>query len=255
MPDAPAGLGATLNGVFFTIWISSTSVHYTTSYARRTLDHGVWKLVLAHLYFLAKLATLFGGRLRSVLVASSLLLSCTSFGFGIVAIYSSKHFDVPLFAFQMHATFVWQTLAANLSAILTDTVISGAMLVHMRSAQYAARDESVLAVLSRYFLETNLLVTIVWILSLAFLLAWNAEGRQSEVSLALSFVLPGLYLLSMLASLDAVGDTVQGGLSRTMKHASSLSDMFKGVPLNRMDSPAIRERLFRSEDLAETSAP
>ncbi|BGP28022.1 hypothetical protein JCM10295v2_007009 [Rhodotorula toruloides] len=83
----------------------------------------------------------------------------------------------------MHATFVWQTLAANLSAILTDTVISGAMLVHMRSAQYAARDESVLAVLSRYFLETNLLVTIVWILSLAFLLAWNAEGRQSEVSL------------------------------------------------------------------------
>ncbi|PRQ70376.1 hypothetical protein AAT19DRAFT_11125 [Rhodotorula toruloides] len=121
------------------------------------------------------------------------------------------------------------------------------MLVHTRSGKYAARDESVLEVLSRYFLETNLLATIVRILSLAFLLAWNAEGRPSGVSLTLSFVLPGLYLLSMLASLDAVSDTAQGGLSRTMKHASSLSDMFKGVPLNRMDSPAIRERYLPSQ--------
>lgn len=76
------------------------------------------------------------------------------------------------------------------------------MLVHIRSGKYAARDESVLEVLSRYFLEvrqpqpevepamdsdslqqTNLLATLVRTLSFAFLLAWNADGRQSGVSL------------------------------------------------------------------------
>lgn len=36
-----------------------------------------------------------------------------------------------------------------------DTSISGGMLVHMRSGKYAARDESVLEVLSRYFLEVR----------------------------------------------------------------------------------------------------
>ncbi|BGP11813.1 hypothetical protein JCM10049v2_007733 [Rhodotorula toruloides] len=279
MPDALAGLGATLIGLSLAIWLSSTCVHYTSSYARRTLDHGVWKLVIGflalvntahtavlcyelyvelvrdqrgtdvitHLYFVAKLATLYDVRPQSILVASSFLFSCISLGFGIVSAYSSKQFDVSLFDFDLHSKFGWQLFASSLSAILADTVISSGMLVHMRSGKYAAREETVLEVISRYFLETNLLATIVRILSLAFLLAWNAEGRESGVSLALSFVLPGLYLLSMLASLDAVEDATQAGLSRTMKHASSLSDMFKGVPLNRMDSPAIRERYLPSQ--------
>lgn len=195
---------------------------------------------MTHLYFVAKLATLYDDRPQRILVASSLLFSCISFGafiartahpkpaltarysagFGIVATYSSEHFAVPLFVITVHSNFGWQTLTSSLSAILAvssivlflavysthlssqDTVISGGMLVHIRSGKYAARDESVLEVLSRYFLEvrqpryacrpaitpysaqqTNLLATLVRILSLAFLLAWNADGRQSGVSL------------------------------------------------------------------------
>ncbi|BGP35799.1 hypothetical protein JCM10296v2_007651 [Rhodotorula toruloides] len=269
MLDDAAGRGATLIGLFCAIWLSSTCVHYTSSYARRTLDHGVCKLVISFLTLgnTAHTAVLCyetyldlirdqrvteaipGGWTHTAHLAFLAAFtdgSCPS-GFGIVATYSSKHCEVTLFTFDLHSKFGWQLFASSLSAILADSVISGGMLVHTRSGKYAARDESVFEVLSRYFLETNLLATIVRILSLAFLLAWNAEGRQSGVSLALSFVLPGLYLLSMLASLDAVSDTAQAGLSRTMKHASSLSDMFKGVPLNRMDRPAIRERYLPSQ--------
>lgn len=36
-----------------------------------------------------------------------------------------------------------------------DTVISSGMLVHMRSGKYAAREETVLEVISRYFLEVR----------------------------------------------------------------------------------------------------
>lgn len=69
--------------------------------------------------------------------------------------------------------------------------------------------------------QTNLTTAIVSILSFAFYLAWNAEGQQSGVFLAsvvlcslraslltftgaqgLSMVLPKLYLLSVLASLE-----------------------------------------------------
>lgn len=95
-------------------------------------------LQIAHLYFVAKLATLYDGRPQSVLVASSFLFSCVSFGtfrffrssqlrgayslyrtgFGIVATYSSKHFDVSLFAFDLHSKLGWQLFASSLPAIL-----------------------------------------------------------------------------------------------------------------------------------------
>ncbi|BGP52074.1 hypothetical protein JCM10450v2_008045 [Rhodotorula kratochvilovae] len=188
---------------------------------------------VAQVFYAFKLSTLYSGKRRAGLVGAVVLLACAQLAFGIAATYSSFHDTASLFTVDLEDKFGWQLLASSLAAFLANFVIAVAMIKDMRSARFAAREETVVEVFTRYVLETNVATAIVSILAFAFYLAWNAQGQESGVFLGLSMILPKLYLLSMLASLERGAEVAQGGLSRNMKHASSLSDMFKGVPLGR----------------------
>ncbi|TNY18451.1 hypothetical protein DMC30DRAFT_426549 [Rhodotorula diobovata] len=285
--DAVPASGALLVGLVFAVWLSSSVVHFASSYLRRTVDPWQWRVAVvflaalstahtgilchamyehlierfgdeanlpstgweltahlailltlatvAHAYYAAKLSTLYNGRRRAGLVGVVALLTCVQLAFGIAATYSSFRSSVSLFTVDLGSKFGWQLLASSLAGLLANVVIALAMVADMRSGRFAAKDETVVEVLTRLLFETNLTTAIVSILSFAFYLAWNAEGQQSG---GLSMVLPKLYLLSVLASLERGADVVQGGLSRNMKHASTLSDFFKGVPLAQMRGTA-----------------
>ncbi|GAA5854957.1 hypothetical protein JCM9279_003587 [Rhodotorula babjevae] len=190
---------------------------------------------VAHAYFTARLARLYSGRRRVALVGSVALLAAAQLAFGIAATYYSRHAPpASLFVADLGTTYGWALLASSLAALLANTLTCAALIADMRcSGRFAARDETVVEVSVRLVLESNLATALVSIVALAFYVAWTAQGEGSGVFLALSIVLPKLYLLSVLASLERGADLVHSGLSRTriVKHASSLSDMFKGAPL------------------------
>jgi hypothetical protein len=125
----------------------------------------------------------------------------------------------------------------------------------MRTARFTVKSESVPEVVSRLFVEvslpfplfclssccrfpplfpsrvtddchplrsqTNFFTLIAVLLSLAFYLAWDAQGHASGVSTAFSILAPKLALLSMLASVNSGAETIRTGLdSRAVKHVS-----------------------------------
>ncbi|GAA5927374.1 hypothetical protein JCM3775_002529 [Rhodotorula graminis] len=190
---------------------------------------------VAQAYFAAaRLSTLYSGRRRAALVGSVALLSCAQLGFGITATYYSVRAPGPdggLFAVELASAYGWTGLARAVAAVLGNTIIALALVADMRSSsgRFAARDENLGEVCVRLVFESNAATAVVSVLACALYVAWTARGG---VALALSIVLPNLYLLSVLASLERGKDHVMSGaLSRTLKHTSSLSDMFKGVPL------------------------
>ncbi|GAA5914323.1 hypothetical protein JCM8208_004435 [Rhodotorula glutinis] len=284
---AVSSSGTLLVGLVFAVWLSSSTVHWTSSYVRRTGDMWQWQVLvvfftalstahtaiwcyevygrviegfgdevglsetswvltahlailltlatLAQAYFTAKLSTLYSGRRRAFLVSSVALLTAAQLAFGIAAAFYSLH-EPPksLFTVDLGTRYGWALLASSLAALLANTLISVALVVDMRSGRFAARDETAVEVFVRLGFESNAATAVVSIVACAFCLAWTAQGEGSGVFLALSIVLPKLYLLSVLASLERGVDLVPAALSRTIKHASSLSDMFKGVPLGPM---------------------
>ncbi|GAA6020762.1 hypothetical protein JCM10207_002015 [Rhodosporidiobolus poonsookiae] len=279
-------IGAVFIGLVFAIFLTSSAVHWTSSYCKKTSDPWQWQVgvvfltavntahtaiichslygylvvhfgdrdnlmtaewdLVAHyaifitlslvvqLYYALRISTLYAGKIRVALLASISLFTLAQLAFGIAATYYTATLRSSFFEIDLRKNLGWQTLASSLAGVLCDLVIFGATFADMRTARFAVLSESPLAVLSRLFVETNFITTIVAILSLAFGLAWNAQNHPSGISTAFAIVIPKLYLLSMLVSINRGADTVRSGLDpRSIKHTSSLSDMFKGTPVSR----------------------
>ncbi|GAA5825160.1 hypothetical protein JCM5353_002245 [Sporobolomyces roseus] len=214
---------------------------------------------IVQLYYAFKLSTLYSARLRIGLVSSIALFASAQLAFGIVACYNSVHYPFPLFAMSVHQDLGWQTLSYLVCTVICNSIISIASLVDARSPRFAVRSEKILEVASRLIIETNLLATICSILSLSFLLAWNNEGRQSGVWMAFALILPKLYVYALLASHTRGAEITRARLTTDYgKHASSLSDLFKGSPISpisRSQNPITISRIGTPQAQVSTSAP
>ncbi|BGP20613.1 hypothetical protein JCM10213v2_008776 [Rhodosporidiobolus nylandii] len=195
----------------------------------------VFTSLLVQLYFGLRISTLYSGRKRAFFLAPIVVFALAQLGFGIAATYSTAHLPVSLYEADLRQDLGWQTMASGICAVLCDVIIFIAVFKDMRTPRYTVKAEGVVEVLSRLFIETNFVTTIVAILSLAFYLAWDAQGHQSG---AFAIVTPKLYLISMLASVNRGAESVSSGglLSRSGggKHDSSLSDFFRGTPISRL---------------------
>ncbi|GAA5869407.1 hypothetical protein JCM8547_008666 [Rhodosporidiobolus lusitaniae] len=195
--------------------------------------------LLVQLYFALRISTLYTARPRTFFVAGIVVLALAQLGFGIAATYSTARLPVTLFEADLREQLGWQTMAGGIAAVLCDVLIFVATFKDMRTSRFTVRSETIFEVVSRLLIETNFVTTIVAILSLAFYLAWDASGHPSGVSMAFAILTPKLYLLSMLASINRGAEAVRSSAavgfdSKAVKHASSLSDMFKGTPLSRI---------------------
>ncbi|GAA5883489.1 hypothetical protein JCM16303_003826 [Sporobolomyces ruberrimus] len=185
---------------------------------------------IVQFYYAFKLSTLYKEPSRSPLVATVALFAAAQLGvaFGIVATYNTIKSPPPLFSMNVRTEVGWQTLSYLICANL---IIFVASFKDARSPRFAVRSESFLQVFNRYVIETNSLATIVTILALSFCLASNNEGKQSGVWMAFALVLPKLYVWSLLASHTRGAEITRMTVDYS-KHASSLSDMFKGSPVS-----------------------
>ncbi|GAA5883990.1 hypothetical protein JCM6882_002094 [Rhodosporidiobolus microsporus] len=196
----------------------------------------------AHLYFAFRISlfssnsgTTTSSRLNKALLGAVGFFTVGQLAFGIAGTYFfATDAGARLFEAEVGEKEGWLWLAAGVCAVLCDVLIFVATFKGMRTASYAVRDETVVDLFSRLVIETNFIPAISSILSLAFFLAWDTQGHPSGVSTGLSIVIPKLYLISILASVNRGVEPVrEGPIAKMMKHASSLSDMFKGTPVNR----------------------
>ncbi|GAA6038687.1 hypothetical protein JCM8097_002346 [Rhodosporidiobolus ruineniae] len=196
----------------------------------------VFTALVSQLYFVHRLSNVYGGRVRTSLVGTVTLLTTAQFAFGIAATYYlTTDKGVSLFEGDLGKKASWLVLASSLTAVVANVLITVPSFLDMRTARYTVKSETVLEVLSRLIVETNFLTTIAAILSVAFYLAWDTQGHASGVASAFSILLPKLYLLAMLSSLNRGPDTVHNFTdSRAVKHSSGLSDFFMSTPLRRL---------------------
>ncbi|GAA5908483.1 DUF6534 domain-containing protein [Sporobolomyces salmoneus] len=187
---------------------------------------------IVQMYFAFRLSSLYKEPIRSWLVSSVAVFAAAQLAFGIVAAYNNFRNPFPLFAMDVHEKLGWQTLSYLVFAVVCNLEIFVANFYDARSSRFAVRAETILEVVSRMIVETNLLATVASILSLAFLLVWNNAGRESGMWMAFALVLPKLYVFSLLASHTRGAELVRITVDYS-KHESSLSDMFKGSPVSQ----------------------
>ncbi|GAA6013851.1 hypothetical protein JCM11491_000445 [Sporobolomyces phaffii] len=192
---------------------------------------------IVQMYYAFKLSTLYKEPVRSWLVSAIAVFAAAQLAFGIVAAYNTVRTPVPLFAIDLDADLGWQTLSYLVFSVVCNVAIFIASIVDARDARFAVRSETVIEVASRYVVETNALATVASVLSLAFLVAWNiTAGRASGLWMAFALLLPKLYVFSLLASHTRGAELTRLTVDYS-KHASSLSDMFKGSPVSASAKP------------------
>ncbi|ORY73609.1 hypothetical protein BCR35DRAFT_307056 [Leucosporidium creatinivorum] len=201
--------------------------------------------LIVQLYYAHKITSFCSGKRRIALVGGIVVLALAQTAFGILSAWSTYRLPLTddIFQVELRSALGWQMLASLIAAVLCDLLICGAMVREHRTPRYTVRSEGMLEVLTRLFIETNLITAIVAILSLAFYVAFHAKG----VSTAFAICTPKLYLMGMLASINR-RDVSRAGISSTSyhsnpKHESSLSDMFKGTPMTKLRGEVSTSRI------------
>ncbi|GAA5836261.1 hypothetical protein JCM11251_001446 [Rhodosporidiobolus azoricus] len=194
--------------------------------------------LLTHVYFLLRISLFFSTastRARRTILGSIGFFATGQVAFGVAGIYyTATTGAVRLFEARLGEREGWLMLASGLCAVLCNAVIFVATFRGTCTAKNALQDETIIELFSRLIVETNLIPAVLSILALAFYLARDTQGYRSGVSTAISIVLPKLYVISLLSSIKrGIEPAPEGPIARMMKHASSLSDMFKGTPVSR----------------------
>ncbi|GAA6059132.1 hypothetical protein JCM10212_003879 [Sporobolomyces blumeae] len=212
--------------------------------------------LVVQLYYAIKLSSLYHGKIRTGLITAIIVLVLAQLAFGIFGAYSAILDPPPLFTFDLHTKFGWQVLSYLVSATACNLLIFVPSLLDARSPRFAVRSEDPFEFLSRMVVETGFFPFASTVIALAFLVAWNANGRDSGVWMAFTFVLPKLYTFSLLTSHNRGAEVTRAHLSTHMlsRPDSSLSDMFKGSPLPRQQRGPITASRIGTPQLTGTTA-